>query len=123
MALASQRWHARSVLLDGVHELNRARATECISQRTPSLSWSYRVVRKLCWWGAFQAFSCYAGLGVFFNGDSELAAMPWETPLSLWSDAVNKAPDAFRAQSSLGYALIEKVIGLRPNACSMRRSH
>ncbi len=31
----------------------------------------------------------------------------WETPLSLWSDAVQKAPNAFRAQSNLGFALIE----------------
>ena len=45
----------------------------------------------------------------FFNGDlSWQRNAVWETPLSLWSDAVNKAPDAFRAQSNLGYALIEK---------------
>jgi len=112
MALFSRRWCARGVLF--------WMATMSVTTLVPL---NVLVNEHRLYLGTIGLCAVSVGIGTFLRqpvrywGMGCLFVMAvlgwqrnavWETPLSLWSDAVHKAPNAFRAQSNLGFALIEK---------------
>ena len=112
MALASRRWHARAVLF--------WMASMSVTVLVPL---NVLVNEHRIYLGATGLCASFVGMGGICRRSVRFASLGslflmailgwqrnavWETPLSLWGDAVNKAPNAFRAQSNLGYALIER---------------